>query len=228
MFHELKQSSRCTLPTTCIVYGKNTDSDHSICNECGCTLPKLGDCCRRCGIEISGGRVTDSCCTNCRLSRPGFDSCTCLFPYVSPIDKLVADFKFSDRFDIGYSLSRFLARTFNAYYIGPAKPEQLIPAPLHRNQLDLRGFNQASEIGNVLAKHCGVSISHCTLSRTRNTQPQTSMSSAAARKANLRKGFNVSKSDSLTGVTHIALIDTVVTTMATIQAISRMLRAQQD
>ena len=228
MFHELKQSIRCTLPTTCIVYGKNTDSDHSICNECGCTLPKLGDCCRRCGIEINGELVTDSCCTNCRLSPPSFDSCTCLFPYVSPIDKLVADFKFSARFDIDYFLSRFLARAFNAYYIGQAKPERLVPVPLHRNRLDSRGFNQASEIGNALAKHCGVSISHCALSRTRNTQPQTSMSSAAARKANLRKGFDVSKSNSLTGLTHIALIDDVLTAMATTQAIPRMLRAQQD
>ena len=38
----------------------------------------------------------------------------------------------------------------------------------------------------------------------------------------------MSKSDSLTGVTHIALIDGVVKTLATTQAISRMLRAQQD
>ena len=54
------------------------------------------------------------------------------------------------------------------------------------------------------------------------------MSSAAARKANLRKGFDMSKSDSLTGVAHIALIDGVVKTLATTQAISRILRAQQD
>jgi ComF family protein len=121
-----------------------------------------------------------------------------------------------------------LASAFNAYYNGQAKPELLVPVPLHKNRLDSRGFNQASEIGNVLAKYCGVSIAHCALRRTRNTQPQTSLSSAAARKANLRKAFGVSKSDSLVGVTHIALIDDVVTTMATTQAISRMLRAQQD
>jgi ComF family protein len=228
MFHELKRSIRCALPTTCIVCGQNADSDHSICTECGCVLPKLGDCCRRCGIELSGTLVTGSCCTRCRLSPPSFDSCTCVFPYVSPIDKLVADFKFSARFDIGYSLSRVLASAFNAYYIGQAKPELLVPVPLHRNRLDSRGFNQASEIGNVLAKYCGISISHTALSRTRNTQPQTSMSSAPVNSANLRNAFGVSKSDSLTGVTHIALIDGVVTTMATTQAISRMLRAQQD
>lgn len=206
---------------------QNADSDHSICNECGCKLPKLGDCCRRCGIEISGGLVTDSCCTNCRLSPSSYDSCTCVFPYVSPIDKLVADFKLAAHFDIGYSLSRFLARAFNTYPIGEAKSERLIPVPVHRNRLDSRGFNQASEIGHVLAKHCGVSISHCALSTTRNTQPQTSMSSTTARKANLRKAFDVSKSDSVTGVTRIALIDEVMTTMATNQDISRMLRAQQ-
>ena len=228
MFHGLNRSIRRALPTTCIVCGKNADADHSICHECGWELPKLGECCRRCGIELSGTLVTDSCCTSCQLSPPSFDSCTCVFPYVSPIDKLVADFKFSARFDIGYSLSRALASTFNAYYNGQAKPELLVPVPLHKNRLDSRGFNQASEIGNVLAKYCGVSIAHCALRRTRNTQPQTSLSSAAARKANLRKAFGVSKSDSLVGVTHIALIDDVVTTMATTQAISRMLRAQQD
>ena len=228
MFYELKQSIRCALPTTCIVCGQTAEADHSICNDCGCELPKLGDCCRRCGIELNGGQVKGSCCASCQLSPPSFDSCSAAFPYVSPIDKLIADFKFSARFDIGYSLSRVLASAFNAYYIGTTKPELLVPVPLHKSRLDSRGFNQASEICNVLARYCGVSISHCALRKIRNTQPQTSMSSAAARKANLRKAFAVSRLDGLKGVTHIALVDDVVTTMATTQAISRMLREQQD
>ena len=89
MFHGLNRSIRRALPTTCIVCGQNADADHSICHECGWELPKLGECCRRCGIELSGTLVTDSCCTSCQLSPPSFDSCTCAFPYVSPIDKLV-------------------------------------------------------------------------------------------------------------------------------------------
>ena len=115
MFYELKQSIRCALPTTCIVFEQNADLDYSICNDCGYELPKIGDCSRRCGIELSGGLVMDSCCTSCQLSPPSFDSCTCAFPYVSPIDKLVADFKFSARFDIGYFFSRVFASAFNAY-----------------------------------------------------------------------------------------------------------------
>ena len=113
------------------------------------------------------------------------------------------------------------------HWPGPSS-NGLYPFLCTKNRLDWRGFNQASEIGNVLTKHCGVSISHCALSRTQNTMPQTSMSSTPASKTNLRKAFDVSKSDSPTGVTHIAPIDDVITTMATTQVISKMLRAQQN
>ena len=228
MFSDLIQSIRCALPFTCIVCGQVADGDHSICNDCAGELPKLGDCCRRCGIELNGRLVMDSCCTSCHVSPPSFDFCRAVFPYVSPIDKLVTDFKFSARFDIGYSLSRVLAGAFNAYYIGMAKPALLLPVPLHKSRLSSRGFNQASEICNVLSKYCGVSASHSPLSKIRNTQPQTSMGSAAARKVNLRKAFAVNQMGSLEGVTHIALIDDVVTTMATVDTISRMLQEQQD
>ncbi len=227
MFYERIQSIRCALPATCIVCGQVADGEHSICNDCGCELPKLKECCRRCGIELNGKLVKGSCCTRCQLSPPAFDSCTAAFPYVSPIDKLVADFKFSARFDIGYSLSRVLACRFNAYYVGTAKPELLLPVPLHKNRLGSRGFNQASEICNVLSEYCAVATSHSSLIKIQNTQPQISMSSATARKKNLRKAFAVRKLDGLTGVTHIALIDDVVTTMATTQTLSRLLREPQ-
>tara|TARA_B110000858_G_scaffold185553_1_gene227850 strand:+ start:17730 stop:18446 length:717 start_codon:yes stop_codon:yes gene_type:complete len=222
------QSIRRTLPSTCIVCGQLAERDHCICNDCERELPKLGSCCQRCGIELHGGLAKDSCCTSCQIYPPKFDSCTAAFPYVSPIDKLVADFKFAARFDIGHSLSRVLASAFNAHYAGMPKPELLLPVPLHKSRLGSRGFNQASEICNVLSRYCGVSISRRTLAKIRNTEPQTSMSSAAARKANLRKAFAVNRLESLAGITHIALVDDVVTTMATTQTISRMLREQQD
>lgn len=228
MFCKLMQSIRCSLPNTCIVCGQVANRDYSICNDCEHALPKLGVCCRCCGIQLNGGLTTDSYCTTCQISPPTFDSCSAAFPYVSPINKLVADFKFSARFDIGYSLSRVLASAFNAHYIGAAKPTLLLPVPLYKSRLRLRGFNQASVICNVLTKHCGVPTSHSTLAKIRNTEPQTSMSCAAARKANLRRAFAVSRADSLEGVKHIALVDDVVTTMATIEAISKMLLERQN
>ena len=227
MLNKILQSIRCALPSTCIVCGKLAERDYCICNDCEHGLPKLGNCCRCCGIELRGGIAKDSCCTRCQINPPEFDSCIAAFPYISPINKLVADFKFTARFDIGYSLSRVLANTFNTYYVGVAKPDLLLPVPLHTSRLRSRGFNQAREISFVLSKYCGVPISHRALHKIRNTEPQTSMSSAAARRINLRGAFAVNKPEMLEGIRHIALVDDVVTTMATSQTISKILRKQQ-
>jgi ComF family protein len=217
----------CALPGTCIVCGLAANRRWSICQDCEWALPQLGACCRRCGIELNGRLSADGCCPSCLRSPPSFDSCTAAFPYASPINKLVADFKFSARFDIGFALSRILAQVFNAYYLESTKPQLILPVPLHSSRLRSRGFNQAAEIAKVLSRHCGVCSSSAALIKFRNTQPQTSMRSAKARKVNLRGAFGIGSKDSLKAVNHIALVDDVVTTMATVETLSRMLRQQQ-
>lgn len=227
LYQHLRRSCR-SLPATCIICEQPANRGFSICHDCECELPRLSECCRRCGIELNGGPNIESCCASCQLCAPSFDSCIAAFPYASPINKLITNFKFSARFDIGYSLSRILARKFNAHYGEYHKPELLLPVPLHRSRLRSRGFNQASQICKTLDRHCRIPSSHSTLVKVRNTEPQTSMTSATARKANLRQAFAVEAPDSLEGVRHIALVDDVVTTMATVEAISRMLRQRQD
>jgi len=221
---QFKNSVRCLLPSTCIVCALPANHEFNICRDCANELPRLAACCSHCGIELNGIGTASSICASCLLSASSFDSCLAAFPYLSPINKLVAQFKFSARFDIGYSLSRALAATFNAHYRGLSKPELLLPVPLHKSRLRERGFNQAGEICKVLSSHCGVSSSHATLTRVRNTQPQTSLSSAGARKGNLQGAFSLRSLEELDHVTHIALIDDVVTTMATMEAIAGMLR----
>lgn len=226
--HKLMQYLQYILPNSCIVCGQAANRDYSICKECEHELPRFRACCRHCGVELSGELSHNSCCSRCLLCPPNFDSCVAAFPYVSPINKLLTDFKFSARFDIGYSLSRVLARSFNAHYVEASKPELLLPVPLHPSRLLSRGFNQANEISNILSKHCQVPSSLNVLSKTRITEPQTSMASAKARKTNLRNAFRVNKISRLDGIKHIAIVDDVVTTMATAEAISRTLREQLD
>lgn len=224
----LIKAIRCILPTSCIVCGQVSARDYSICSDCEQELPRLDACCLRCGIPMNGRASRDSSCPKCQLSPPAFDACNAAFPYESPIDSLVADFKFSARFDIGYSLSRILAEAFNNHYADRSKPELLLPVPLHNSRLRSRGFNQANEICRVLSRRCRVPSSPRALIKTRKTEPQTSMSSAAARKSNLREAFALSGSGLFDAVTHIAIVDDVVTTMATVESISRLLRERLD
>ena len=228
MIGKLLQTLRCALPAACIVCQQAAGRDYSICQDCELALPKLGECCQRCGVELNGRLSYESLCSSCLLSAPTFDTCQAAFPYASPIDKLVASFKFSARFDIGYSLSRVLSKAFNTHYSGAGKPQLLLPVPLHTERLRMRGFNQSNEICRVLSSHCGVPTAYSALRKVRSTQAQTSMKSASARKSNLRGAFALSPLEALKGFSHIAVVDDVVTTMATSEAISKLIRAQQD
>lgn len=226
-FKNLARSIRCALPNTCIVCGLTSSEEYAICSECREELPSLGECCVACGIEINGTIAEGGLCAKCLRKPPSFNCCHATFPYVSPINKLITKFKFSARFDIGYTLSRLLAEKFEAHYPRACKPRLLLPVPLHRKRLRARGFNQAHEICKVLTRHCKVKTSNTIIIKNRNTATQTAMSSAAARKSNLRGAFKLGDLRPLKDVTHIALIDDVVTTMATAEAISKLLQSHK-
>ena len=80
----------------------------------------------------------------------------------------------------------------------------------------------------MLSSHCGVATAYSVLKKIRSTKAQTSMNSADARKSNLRGAFALSNAEALKDISHIALVDGVVTTMATCEVISKLIRAQLD
>ncbi len=227
MLYNFYHRLRSSLPAACIVCGQAAGNDYSICRDCEGSLPSCGDSCSRCGVDFGGAPSQDSCCKRCLRSPPSFTTCKAAFGYVTPIDRLVAQFKFSARFDVGYALARVLADAFNRHYGNGARPELLLPVPLHPCRLRCRGFNQAREVSSVLSKYCHVATSNCVLRKIRNTEAQTTVKSAAARKGNLRGAFALHELGILRNVTHIALVDDVVTTMATVETISKLLQAQQ-
>lgn len=182
--------------------------------------------CQRCGTEQCTSTLIDMSCGNCLLNPPAFNLCRAAFRYVSPVNRLITDFKFNAQFDSGNSLSKILARDFQHYYSNQKKPQLLIPAPLHRNRLRVRGFNQAVEIGRVVSRQCQISLAHSAIKKIRDTTPQIELNSAQARKTNLRNAFAIGDESLLRGVEFVAILDDVVTTMATVAAISKLLQQQ--
>jgi len=178
----------------------------------------------RCGNEYCSSSLENGCCGACLLSPVPFNFCKSTFRYTSPVNKLIAKFKFNGHFDSGYALSSLLALEIQQYYYNHVKPQLLVPVPLHRSRLKLRGFNQANEIARVVSKQCRISVAHSIITKTRNTLPQTELKSAQARKTNLHNAFAIRREPLLKNVNFVAVIDDVVTTMATITAISKLLK----
>ena len=99
-------------------------------------------------------------------------------------------------------------------------PELLIPVPLPRSRLYMRGYNQAMELARVLRRGLGTQIDNRSARLLRAPLDQIGQS-AAQRRRNLREAFIVERD--LSGM-HIALIDDVMTTGATLDALARAAR----
>ena len=99
-----------------------------------------------------------------------------------------------------------------------------MPVPLHASRLRERGYNQALELAKPLARALRIPLAEGVLSRTKPTAAQTILD-AKTRRKNLRGAFVVNESlRAKIEATHIALIDDVMTTGATLRECTRVLK----
>jgi ComF family protein len=94
--------------------------------------------------------------------------------------------------------------------------------PLHPGRLRERGFNQSHLLARHLAATLKIHYADKLLVRHRATQTQSQLD-ARQRHRNVRKAFQLTQD---LGDQHIVLIDDVVTTGATVNEISRLLKSQ--
>jgi len=140
--------------------------------------------------------------------------------YTDPLKKLINAKSFSQR-ATGAQLGELVAR--HAMIL--QKPiDVLVPIPLHWTRYAWRGYNQAEEIARVIAKVRRVPVCK-ELSRLRKTEYQAECS-RAERTLNVMGAFALSDAGKrmLTGK-HVALVDDVFTTGATMEAAARVLYA---
>ena len=98
--------------------------------------------------------------------------------------------------------------------------DALVPVPLHPGRLRERGFNQAFEIAWPVAAATGLPLLIHGIRRQANTRPQ-SLLAAQKRYLNVRGAFRTRRG--LKGMT-VAIIDDVITTGATVNALAASLR----
>jgi ComF family protein len=160
-------------------------------------------------------------CGRCLRKPPPIDRVHAAFRYGFPVDRLLPRFKFHHDLAAG----RELAEAMRAMLAGDladaaARPGALIPVPLHPARLRERGYNQALEVARPLAKAFSIPLQHEALQRIRHIPPQSGLG-ALARRRNPRGAFAVSI-ESLPA--HVALVDDVMTTGATLHECARVLK----
>lgn len=97
--------------------------------------------------------------------------------------------------------------------------DALIPVPMHWFKRMRRGYNQAEIIAQAISAATGIPVLHSAVTATRST-PQHAGSSPRARADNARRRFRATRS--LQGM-HIAIVDDILTTGATISGMIQAL-----
>jgi ComF family protein len=191
-----------------------------------CDGPSSGGFCTVCASELV--RVTDPC-ARCGLARPvrhcprlqaqwQIDSVIAPFAYAPPLDHYLQALKYGGERSLGRAFALLLLPSLVALR---EDIDALVAVPLHRTRLAERGYNQAHELARTLGRELRLPSLGRAIARGVATPRQTGQT-ARQRQASVADAFVVARD--LTGQ-RLGLVDDVVTTGATLNALAAALRA---
>lgn len=160
-------------------------------------------------------------CGRCASDRPAFDATVAAVDYALPLDQLVMQLKFGGRLALAALFGRVLADAVLATP-GLLRPALLCPVPLGPRRLAGRGFNQALEIARPLARTLGIALHPRLAVRPHDTAAQ-SLVQPEQRAANVARAFAIPDRALVEG-RHIGLVDDVMTSGATMEALAATLK----
>ena len=174
-------------------------------------MPRPSQPCPVCAAPGSG-----EICGTCLKQPPAFARTYAALDYTFPVDKLIQAYKYHQQL----ALARLFGGLLSQAVRDQPRPDALLPLPLHPLRLRERGFNQAHEIAKFIAKDLQLPLKPRLARRTVNTAAQATLD-WEARKKNMQGAFVCE--EPLAGQ-HIALIDDVMTSGATLQAAAQTLK----
>lgn len=202
------------LPSTCLLCHALIPQA-GCCLDCRADLPWLDPGCERCAKPLAVAGV----CGLCSFKPPAFAQTVAAFRYEPPIDAWITGLKFYEQLAVVPFLADCLWHACESRYYEQPWPQLLLPVPLHPERLRARGFNQAVLLASALSRRTQIPFRRAAIHKARLTRPQAELS-RVARQKNLTHAFTLKRA--LT-VTHVALIDDVMTTGATAREVARLL-----
>lgn len=199
---------------------------HGLCRFCHQSLPhlQLSQCCPGCALPMPASPSSEArYCGRCLLHPPAFDGSCAAVSYQQAIVPLIIAMKqHFDRATIRL-LSQLLALQIQQQPQWPQMQHDidgLIPSPMHWRRNLQRGNNHSLLLARQLSKQLKIPVNNRIISRTQPSDQQKGLS-ARERQRNLQNVFSVKKD---LAHRHLAIIDDVMTTAATMNSISQCLK----
>lgn len=215
MLRALLDPTRWPLPggcQVCLAWGQDR-----LCGDCLARFAPPTPRCPRCALALRGPH-----CADCLREPLPLDGTVCAVDYAEPWVGLLHGLKYQEQLSAAPALAALLA---TAVQRAGARTEGvlLLPVPLHAQRLAERGHNQSQGLALALGQALGLPLAPPWVQRVADTAPQAHAPSREARWRQLTHAFALLPSADVTG-RHLALVDDVMTTGATMSALATLLR----
>lgn len=191
----------------------------AICSTCLTTWQCATRRCQRCAITLPATHH-DDVCTSCEDVSPEFDRAIAAVDYDGPWPELLTRLKFTGATALARPLATMLAERIHERR---AQADLVVPVPLSRQRMAERGYNQSWLLAKHIERQLAVAARFDVLTRRQHTQRLMSLT-AEERALQIRDVFEVTASgQALIDGRHVAIVDDVMTTGATLDACARTL-----
>lgn len=165
--------------------------------------------------------MSETLCGLCQQKKINYDYLLTGGLYRDELKSSIKALKYQDKLHLLEPLASLLLDKLYEFYQHTAKPKALLAMPLHPSRLKQRGYNQALELAKILQQRLSITLLTDSCMRTRNTKAQSELSEKERFK-NVKGAFSAKA----IGVSHLAIVDDVVTTGASINQLSLALKKQ--
>lgn len=202
-------------PHTCAGCGNELDDKHSgICYRCKHELPRTGFPFNEDNpvARIFWGRVSLLHAAACSYFTKG-----------SLVQEIMHQVKYRNRPDAAFDIGIWMGNDIKESPIA-SSTELMIPMPLHSSREEKRGYNQATLMCKGIHAVTGIPFADRLVKRNKATITQTKQH-RGERWENMQSAFELTEPAAMEGKT-IMLVDDVITTGATIEALAAQLRKE--
>lgn len=177
--------------------------------------------CEICGDPVDGMVEEKFTCSACNDHRPSFDFARSAVRHRGPVRQALHLYKYGAMTCLSSDFSEFMAACVTTHYEG-MDFDAITFVPLYPRKERERTYNQAGLIASDLSRKLKLSCMPDCLRRIRDTPTQTDMS-ARKRQQNVRGAFVAANERWIEG-RRLLLVDDVMTTGATVNECSRVLK----